>query len=207
MKQLTFAARSTPLTALAVLLLISGSLVGCSSEEQDAASGQATSAPTAQACEQSTATIETVYIYVEWEAYLVNTEELVKNVDDVFVGTILSAGETFSLNGHSDVWTPYAVEVEQRLLGSVEGTVTVVQHGGCDPDHNMLVIVKEDPLLEVGETYMLASLNNRNDDRPEWDGLHFVAAFKGRVRIKDEAHRQQLIQEYTDAINRAGRGS
>jgi hypothetical protein len=208
MKQLTFAARSTPLTALAVLLLISGSLVGCSSEEQDAASGQATSAPTAQACEQSTATIETEYIYAEFAAYVLSAEELVKNVDDVFVGRILSVGEAFSLDdGSSLIWTPFAVHVERRLLGTVEGRVTVVQHGGCDPDRNVLVVVKEDPLLEVGETYMFATRTGRNSDRPEWDGQHVVQALKGRVCIKDETHRQQLIQEYTEAINQAGLGS
>ena len=201
-----FPARSTTLTAFAVLLLISGSLAGCSSDE-DAASGQATSATTAQAEEQPTACTETAYIYAEFEEWVLSTEGIVKHADDVYIGMVLSAGETFSRYGHGDVWTPFTVEVEQRLLGSVEGTITVVQFGGCDPTRDILMIVEGDPLLEVGETYMLASRTGRTPDRPEWEGQHVVQPVKGRVQIKDEAHRQQLIQEYTEAINKAGLGS
>jgi hypothetical protein len=98
MKQLAFAVRSTTLAGLAILLLIGGSLVGCGSDEEDAAAGQATPATTAQAEVQPTATVEIEYIYADFAAYVNNTAELVKNVDDVFVGTTLSAGEAFALN-------------------------------------------------------------------------------------------------------------
>jgi hypothetical protein len=214
-----------------VVLLISGSLAGCSSDEESVAAVQATPTatvsaglqptasagpqPTVSAEPQSTATAgevepcatsERSYIEVEYEEWVLSTEEIVKHVDDVYVGTVLSAGETFSRNGSSIAWTPFTVEVEQRLLGSVEGTITVVQMGGCNPDRNVLYIVGSDPLLEVGETYMFASRTGRNN-RPEEEGQHFVAAFRGRVWIQDEAHRQQLIQEYTEAINKAGLGS
>lgn len=207
MKHLTFPARSTTLTAFAVLVLISGSLAGCSSGEEDAASGQETPAPTAHAGEQPTATTETVYNGADLVDWVFNTDDLVKNVDDVFVGTVLSAGESLFLTGASDIWTPYTVQVDQRLLGTVEGTITVAQFGGYDPERDAIVIFEEDPLLEVGETYMLATLNNRTPDRPEWDKLHFLAAVKGHVRIANEAHRQQVIDEYSEAITKAGLGS
>jgi hypothetical protein len=39
--------------------------------------------------------------------------------------------------------------------------------GGLDRERNALMLLHEVPLVEGGETYMLATLNNRNDDRPE----------------------------------------
>lgn len=207
MKQLTLLSRSTTLSALAVLLFICGSLTGCASGNGDPTSGQAAPTTNGQDVEESTSTAETVYIAAEFEEAVFSTEGIVKIADDIYIGTVLSAGETFSRYGHGDVWTPFAVAVEQRLLGNVEGTITVVQHGGFDPKRNIFVIVEEDPLLEVGETYMLASRTGRNKNRPEWEGQHVVQAVKGHVRIQNEAHRQQLIQEYAEAIDRAGRGS
>ena len=207
MKQLTFPARSTTLTALAVLMLISGSLAGCFSDEEDAASGQETLATTPQAGEQPTTTTETVYNGADLVDWVFNTDDLVKHVDDVFIGSVLSAAESLFLTGESDIWTPYKVRVDQRLLGTVEGTITVAQFGGYDSERDIIVIFEEDLLLEVGETYMLATINNRTPDRPEWDELHFLAAAKGHVLFANEAHRQQLIQEYTEAIDQAGLGS
>jgi hypothetical protein len=132
-------------------------------------------------------------------------EVLVGEVEQLFFAKILSMGETIRGDGLPFERTPFTVDVEQRLLGDVEGTITVIQHGGYDRAHHNMVLWECDPLLKVGATYLLAGSADSHSP-PGVDGYRIVVQY-GTIRVGDEAHRQRLIQEYTEAIELAGLGT
>ncbi len=43
------------------------------------------------------------------------------------------------------------MKVERNIKGSLSGTVVVVQHGGCDPRYDRIVLVNGDDLLRPGQ--------------------------------------------------------
>lgn len=212
-------AGSTVLTTLAVLMLLSITVAGCSSADEERGSSQSTSSLEAQDGVLATASIEREYISAEFEEWAARPETLVKHVDAIYIGTVRSADRTFSRLGvPGDVWTAYTVEVEESLLGDVDRKITLIQQGGFDADRNVTVLIDGVPLIEVGETYLFASMTERHVPRedlpdrvaqptPLADGEHIVVEPTGHIRIEDEAHRRQLIEEYTEAIKQAGLGS
>jgi hypothetical protein len=196
--------RSPGLLALASLLLMSGAFTGCSTQDDGSASNLGT-ATAGQLTVEPTATIETVCIEVEWSEPLFKKEVLVSNVDQLFFARILSMGETIRKSRNTPyVRTPFSVEVEQRLLGDVEGTITVIQDGGYDRAYRNMVLWDCDPLLHVGAAYLLAGGADLRTS-PEGGAYRLVATFR-TIYVGSENHRQQLIQEYTEAIELAGRG-
>lgn len=182
------------LRCLVVLALALGLLVSCSDEGDDIAAAQ------------PTATVATTYVSVQLEEGIEHKDVLVKEVDDIYIGKVESVDRAFSRYDRGDLWTQFTVSVEQALLGDLSGNVTVIQQGGFDSAENVLVIAGDDPLLEEDATYLFASRTGRNN-LPEEEGQHFIVPVYGDIRIEDETHRQQLVQEFTEAIESARPGS
>ena len=192
------------LVVVIVALLVVCVLPGCNSEDDGGAQAQGT-ATTTSASVEPTATIETVCIEVEWSEPMWEKEVLVANVEQLFFARILSMGETIRGDGIPYVRTPFTVEVEERLLGDIEGSITVIQNGGYDRTYHNMVQWECDPLLEVGETYLLAARFDAHSP-PGVNGYRLVDTY-GTIQVQDEAHRKRLIREYTGAIEQAGLGS
>lgn len=209
--------RSLRLVALTSSLFIGSALAGCSSEDDGSAanrptvtSAQSTLEPTAttvrQATVEPTATIEMLCLEIEWSEPVDTKEGLARAVDEIFLARVLSMGETISGDGIPYERTPFVVSVEQSLLGDLDGDIKVIQQAGYDRAHHSIVSFECDPLLEVGQTYVLATLSGRNPG-PDDDDRHVIVPLFGTILVQNEDHRQQLIQEFTDAIDLAGVGT
>ena len=84
----------------------------------------------------------------------------------------------------------YAVEVEENVKGRLVGTIEFSQEGmegGWIEDHA--------PLLEVGQSYLLATLYEADE------GWHAVARQPwGVIRVEDEHHRGALVEGFGKAV-------
>ena len=84
----------------------------------------------------------------------------------------------------------YAVEVEENVKGRLVGTIEFSQEGeegGWIEDHA--------PLLEVGRSYLLATLYEAAG------GWHAVARQPwGVLRVEDERHRGALVEGFGRAL-------
>lgn len=149
--------------------------------------------------------MEIVYIDYEWAAEYYKKDVLVSEVSDVFIETVRSMGDTFSRYGRlHDTWTPYIVEVEEVLRGDVSGEITVIQHGGFDCGPEWLMLVRGRSLLNVGKTNLLATNADLHAGEDGDSTHHLVVPLWEHIPIDNETSRQQLIDEYTEAIQQAG---
>lgn len=91
---------------------------------------------------------------------LSDRRDLAGFADDVWFGEVLErlSQEDLSETGPGAVpVTRFRVRVAETLKGSLSGEVIVAQDGGTDPVSGDSLLVDENPLLEVGSTYLLAT--------------------------------------------------
>jgi hypothetical protein len=91
---------------------------------------------------------------------LSDRRDLAGFADDVWFGEVVERlpQEDLSVSGPGAVpVTRFRVRVAETLKGSLSGEVIVAQDGGADPESGDVVLVDDNPLLEVGSTYLLAT--------------------------------------------------
>lgn len=105
--------------------------------------------------------------------------------DSVFVGTVLDQPSAIS-RMEPFPETQFTVHVNSVLKGDISGDVTVSQQGGFDAGTNTLLLMEDDPLLEVGSAYVLST----NLDPAS--GWHNVTILAGHVPVPvDSAERME----------------
>lgn len=90
--------------------------------------------------------------------------------------------------------TQFDVEVLEDIEGRARGTLTVNQTGGHDAQGN-LVLIEDDPLLVVGETYMFVT---RFDERNGWYSI-VAPNDKAKNEFDTPAEGERLEQTYENA--------
>lgn len=111
---------------------------------------------------------------------------------NVFVGRVMRQGETVATPFVPR--TMFTVQVLENIKGSLPGAVQVRQDGGFDADEQALILVQNDPLLEVGRTYLFATYHPPGAD---W---HAPLVGYGDVPIRDERERAALVSKFTAAV-------
>jgi hypothetical protein len=81
-----------------------------------------------------------------------NIEELATDSPLIIIGTVKNLVETYQ-EGRREYSSIYQFQVEQVLKGKKQSTIQVQQMG--DPDNYYMTVAKEDPLLQLGERYLL----------------------------------------------------
>ncbi len=115
---------------------------------------------------------------------------LVGWADDVFIGHVRAVVDHIERDGLP--YTLFSVEVQEVIKGQVGGLVLVLQAGGTDPRSGQLYIEDSDPLLVVGERYVLSTRLHSNR---EWN----TVASRGSFLIESSDHYERLSQEFRDA--------
>lgn len=135
----------------------------------------------------------TTNVEVQFAADFTDPRRVAGYADDVFFGQVVrKAGEARGPSaGDARVRTTYDVRVLDRLKGTVAGTVKVSQLGGVD-EQGRVVLFEEDPLLEVGGIYLLATLTN-GDER-------LALARFGTLPVPDEHAYKKLKPRFDDAV-------
>lgn len=117
---------------------------------------------------------------------------LVGFADNVFLGQVLArTGQTAELSVPE---TQFSVEVLDSVKGSLVGTVTVNQFGGSKDGRT--VLMEGDELLQPGQTYLFAT---RTRSEKGWET---VVATDGKIKVRDNEHRQQLRGRFAAATER-----
>lgn len=106
---------------------------------------------------------------------------------NVFIGEVKAQVGNKKLNSHPE--SQFKVEVIQNIKGSLKGTVTVNQQAGFDD--GTLMLFKGDSLLEVGKTYLFATLFNQEQN---WYTL--VPAY-GDIFIDSDVKKKDLVDRFT----------
>lgn len=98
-------------------------------------------------------------------AYVIDVEDprqVAGFADAIFVGTVVEQVATTTRIAIPE--TQFTVDVSEVLAGEVADTVVVNQQGGVDPSTGETVLLEEDPLIQVGRTYLLATRYNAELD-------------------------------------------
>lgn len=138
-----------------------------------------------------------IHVFGDYAFNVEDERKLVGFADNVFVGRVVEQlgtnGQTHS--GDTDLpHTQYSVEVLENVKGNLEGSVTVSQIGGYDPQENAVVLVKNDRLLEPGQTVLFST---RFDESNGW---HVITVNGyGDERIESPQERSDLVQEFEKA--------
>ena len=117
----------------------------------------------------------------------------------IFVGRVVAVvgNKGIPTSGPGNEFIPrtqFSVEVLENIKGDLSGTVTVNQMGGSDVS-GTVVVMKGDTLLEVGETYLLATWHSSDDG---WHSI--VAEGYGNVKVEDADKRSREVERYRSAI-------
>ncbi|AMY56459.1 hypothetical protein [Rhodococcoides fascians] len=84
-----------------------------------------------------------------------NLVQLAGLAHHVFVGQVLEQSGTKALGEIPE--TQFRVSITQSYKGDLAGDVVVNQQGGLDPETQTQVLVDDDPMLEVGTSYLFAT--------------------------------------------------
>lgn len=114
--------------------------------------------------------------------------QLVSYADDVFIGEIVGVERT-EPDASSTIWR---VAVVTGVKGEASGEVLVRQLGYVD-DEGRAHPTEEQPLLEPGRRYLLATTRNGDEHV-------LVAGPAASVRARDRAMEASLIAEYRAAM-------
>lgn len=112
------------------------------------------------------------------------------HADDIFLGTVASAGDVVVTDGPVPTST-FTVKVEKLIKGDVSGSVEVTQEGGLNKKENTVYKYGGDALLKVGETYLFATKGARN----------LVVPIAGDQLISSTAQSKQLASVFTEAVS------
>ncbi len=123
-------------------------------------------------------------------------KQLVRRADNIFVGRVIEKAEERSPaeSGGPLPETAFAVKVERNVKGSLSGTVTVVQAGGCDPKYGEVVLINEDPLLKPGERAIFST----GEYSSPADTHYIVGSKYGDMRVETRAQEKSIIARLRD---------
>lgn len=128
-----------------------------------------------------------------------NETRLVNVSDNAFVGRVVRQLEDAPISEEQPLpTTSFAVEVKENVKGSLSGTVTVVQGGGCDPRYGRVAIINNDKLLVPGQEALFTT----SEDSP--GGSHSLVAFaQSNVMLETASEREQVVAKFREAKKRA----
>lgn len=121
---------------------------------------------------------------------LTDDRNLVGLAHDVFVATVVR--ERGHTTGEPLPETQFDVRVVRAVKGSLTGDVIVSQQGGTDARGDT-VVVNDDAALEVGRTYLFASLTN------EKTGWHTLIPSYGTLSADSSGTKAALLDRFEDA--------
>lgn len=156
-------------------MLAVASLLGCSEVTSE----------THHQMTQQAAPVQTVSAEAMFAFDIDDQRKVAGGADAVFVGTVL---EQLSSVSRMEPFpeTQFSVHVNSVLKGDVTGDITVSQQGGFDPATNTLLLMEDDPLLEVGSAYIFST----NLDPAS--GWHNVTVLAGHIPVSvDSAERME----------------
>lgn len=90
--------------------------------------------------------------------------------------------------------TAFAVEVEENIKGSLSGTVTVVQAGGCDPRYGRVALVNDDPLLKPGEEAVFTTSKDSTGE-----SYSLVAYKRSHATFETEEQEARIVARFREA--------
>jgi hypothetical protein len=129
---------------------------------------------------------------VFWLTDFKDKRKLVGAVNNVFIGKVISQGETIE-NEVAMPQTLFNVEVLENIKGKLTGVVQVRQFGGFDKNVESVVLMDQDPLLQPNQTYLFATVNRSSS---VW---HTLVSNYGDIPIKDAVEYKRLTQEFKQA--------
>lgn len=138
---------------------------------------------------------KTVSIVAEISSKYTNESQLVEDADNVFIGRVLRelAGIPPSRNSPPLPTSRFVVEVQKNITGSLSGTVTVNQAGGCDPRYGHILLINEDPLLKPGDEAVLSTSRDPS-------GGHSLIAYQySHEDIETPAQRARVVAGFEEA--------
>lgn len=94
--------------------------------------------------------------------------------------------------------TEFAIEVQENVKGSLSGTVTVSQGGGCDLLYGGVTLINNNPLLEPGQEALFTT----TEDAP--GGPHSLTSHRfSKVIVETEAEEARVVAKFREAKERA----
>ena len=137
------------------------------------------------------------YVEAFWGIEVDNSEECAKEAENVFIGEVLKkVGNTISTFMPEN---QFEVHVEESIKGNLQGNVIVNQSGGYNIFTKTIVLYDGDTLIEEGETYLFTTtaISEYNKSR----GWQQVTPIGGKIKVKDEEHKKELIERFKKIIN------
>jgi hypothetical protein len=125
----------------------------------------------------------------------ITDKELVKSADNIFVGRVIGKvdGGSPTENTSPLPETSFSVVVERNVRGTLSGTVTVRQAGGCDPRYGRVVIVNDDPLLRAGERVVFSTSEDPSG------GTHSIVGHNyGDMRVDTRRQEESIVARLLD---------
>ncbi|MEH6796692.1 MAG: hypothetical protein V7694_21415 [Rhodococcus sp. (in: high G+C Gram-positive bacteria)] len=134
-----------------------------------------------------------------WVIDIHNLRQVAGFADAVFVGTVLEQ-TGFETERSAIPETQFRVQVSDSLKGDVAEEVTVNQQGGTDPKTGEVLLLEDDPMIEVGKSYLFATRYNADFD------FYTVIPFNGHEELDQSAARgvqpgdSDVVKGMRDAI-------
>ena len=139
-------------------------------------------------------------IQVDTPLAFADETKLVAVSDNVFVGRVIMRVEDAPLAEKQPLpTTSFSVKVQENIKGSLSGTVTVVQAGGCDPKYGRVALINDDPLLKTSEE---AVFSTSKDSAGESYSL--VAHKRSHAMFRTEEQEARVVARFREAIRRDG---
>ncbi len=133
-------------------------------------------------------------IHVDTPLAFADEKRLVAVSDNVFVGRVLRKLREVPPSHSSLPSTAFAVEVEENIKGSLSGTVTVVQAGGCDPRYGRVALVNDDPLLKPGEEAVFTTSKDSTGE-----SYSLVAYKRSHATFETEEQEARIVARFREA--------
>ena len=139
--------------------------------------------------------VRTNYVHAMWAFDVDNTEECVKEAENVFIGKVLKKVGNEKRDSMPE--TQFKVHVEESIKGSLQGNVIVNQWAGYDVITKSIVLFEGDTLIEEGETYLFTTKakSELNKGKP-WQYWQNVTPIGGKIQVEDEEHKKELVEKY-----------
>ena len=129
-----------------------------------------------------------------------NEVKLIRVSDNAFVGRVVEKiRDVPPPETETDLpVTEFAVRVEENIKGSLSGTVTVAQGGGCDLDYGSgITLVNNDSLLKPGQRVLFTTTR----DAP--GGPHSLTMDRfSNVVLETEAEEERLVAKFERAASK-----
>ncbi len=137
-------------------------------------------------------------IHVDTPLAFADETKLVAVFDNVFVGRVLRKIRNVPPwekgNPAPLPTTEFAVEVKENIKGSLSGTVTVSQGGGCDPKYGRVVLINGDSLLKPGEEAVFTTSKDSTGD-----SYSLVAYKRSHATFETEEQEARVVARFQQA--------